>query len=301
MSERFSIVSLGEVLWDLLPAGPQLGGAPANFVYHARALGAKARLVSRVGDDNLGREIIARLDALGLCTDCIAMDTQHATGTVGVELENGQPRYVIHEDVAWDFIETSPHALAAVRAANAVCFGTLAQRSEPSRRAIRALVSASAPGAVCVCDINLRQHFYSQELLAESIALAKVLKLNDAELPVLAALFGFAGDTRAQLAALAGSFALRLVVLTRGAHGSVLFDGANWSEHSGIEVEVKDTIGAGDSFTAATVLGFLAGWPLDRINVFANEVAAFVCSQSGATPPLPAHLRQLFEPTRSHA
>lgn len=301
MSERFSVVSLGEVLWDLLPAGPQLGGAPANFVCHARALGAEARLVSRVGDDNLGRKIIAQLDALGLGTDCIAMDARHATGTVGVELESGQPRYVIHENVAWDFIEASPHALAAVHAANAVCFGTLAQRSEPSRRAIRALVSASASGAFRVCDINLRQHFYSHELLAESLALANVLKLNDAELPVLAALFGFAGDTRAQLAALVGRFALRLVVLTRGTHGSVLFDGANWSEHPGIEVEVKDTIGAGDSFTAATVLGFLAGWPLDRINAFANEVAAFVCSQSGATPSLPARLRRVFQLTPSHA
>jgi fructokinase len=301
MSERFSIVSLGEVLWDLLPAGPQLGGAPANFVCHACALGAEARLVSRVGDDDLGREIIARLDALGLGTDCISVDARHATGTVGVELETGQPRYVIHENVAWDFIEATPPALAAVRAADAVCFGTLAQRSEPSRSAIRALVSASAPDALRVCDINLRQHFYSHELLAESLALANVLKLNDAELPVLAALFGLTGDTRAQLAALAGRFALRLIVLTRGAHGSVLFDGTNWSEHSGIAVEVKDTIGAGDSFTAATVLGFLAGWPLDRINAFANEVAAFVCSQSGATPLLPAQFRQLFEPPSSHA
>lgn len=290
MIERFSIVGLGEVLWDMLPAGPQLGGAPANFTCHARALGADATLISRVGDDELGREIIARLQALDVNTSGIAVDTLHPTGTVSVELEAGQPRYIIHENVAWDFLEATPAALAAVRAADAVCFGTLAQRGETSRRVIRTLVSASASEALRVCDINLRQHFYSHELIAESLALANVLKLNDAELPVLAALFGLTGDMRAQLAALTERFALRLIVLTRGAHGSLLFDGQHWSEHPGINVPVKDTIGAGDSFTAATVLGFLSRWELGRINAFANEVAAFVCSHHGATPPLPAEL-----------
>jgi fructokinase len=290
----FKIVGLGEVLWDMLPAGQQLGGAPANFTCHARALGADATLISRVGHDDLGREIIARLDALGVNTGSIAMDARHPTGTVSIELDAGQPRYVIHENVAWDFIEATPDALADVRSADAVCFGTLAQRAETSRLAIRSLVSASAPDTLRVCDINLRQHFYSQELIAESLVLANVLKLNDAELPVLAALFGLMGDTRAQVAALAARFSLRLVVLTRGAQGSLLFDGTNCSEHPGIDVPVKDTIGAGDSFTAATVLGFLAGWELGRINAFANEVAAFVCSHHGATPPLPEDMRAAF-------
>jgi len=299
MSERFSIVGLGEVLWDMLPAGPQLGGAPANFTCHARALGADATLISRVGTDELGREIITRLNALGVSTNGIVVDAQRPTGTVGVELDAGQPRYIIHENVAWDFIEATPAALAAVCSADAVCFGTLAQRSETSRFAIRSLVSSAASDALRVCDINLRQHFYSQELIADSLALANVLKLNDAELPVLAALFGLSGDTRTQLAALARKFALRLVVLTRGAQGSVLFDGTNWSEHPGIDVLVKDTIGAGDSFTAATVLGYLSGWKLDRINAFANEVAAFVCSHPGATPSLPEAMREAFRQTPS--
>jgi fructokinase len=299
MSERFTIVGLGEVLWDMLPAGPQLGGAPANFICHARALGADATLISRVGDDELGREIITRLDALGVNTSGIAVDAQRPTGTVGVELEAGQPRYIIHENVAWDFIEATPTALAAVRSADAVCFGALAQRSEVSRCAIRALVSAAAPDALRVCDINLRQHFYSLELIAETLALANVLKLNDAELPVLAALFGLTGDTRTQLTTLAAKFSLRLVVLTRGAQGSVLFDGTNWSGHPGIDVLVKDAIGAGDSFTAATVLGYLSRWELDRINAFANEVAAFVCSHHGATPPLPETMRAAFRQNSS--
>ena len=292
MNAQFSIVGIGEVLWDMLPSGPQMGGAPANFTCHARALGAEARLISRVGSDDLGREITARLDALGVWTDCIGVDALRPTGTVSVELEAGQPRYVIHEGVAWDFLEATPCSLAAAGAADAVCFGTLAQRGETSRHAIRALVAA-APHALRVCDVNLRQHFYSREILADSLALANVVKLNDAELLVLAAHYALPGDIRAQLAALAARFALKLIVLTRGAHGSLLHDGTQWSEHPGIFCEVKDTIGAGDSFTAAAILGFLSAWPLDRINAFANEVAAFVCSQPGATPLLPEHLVNL--------
>jgi len=286
----WQIVGLGEVLWDLLPTGPQLGGAPANFVCHARALGAEARLISRVGNDDLGREIIARLDALGLWTDCLATDALRPTGTVSVELDAGQPRYIIHENVAWDFIEATPCALAAVRAADAVCFGTLAQRSRVSHDAIRALVSAAATGALRVCDVNLRQHFYSAELLRDSLALANVVKLNDTELPILADALSLPGDVRGQLAALVDRFALRQVVLTRGAHGSLLFDGYNWAEHPGVSVEVEDTIGAGDSLTAAVTLGLLAGWDLETIGDRANRVAAYVCSREGATPPLPEHL-----------
>jgi fructokinase len=294
MNERFSIVGLGEVLWDLLPGGRELGGAPANFACQARALGARAHLVSRVGQDALGEEILTRLEKLGVKTDAVSIDPSHATGTVGVELEEGQPRYIIHEGVAWDFIEATPTARAAVETADAVCFGTLAQRSATSRAALRALVSAAPSGALRVCDINLRQHFYSREVLDDSLRLANALKLNDAELPVLATLFGLEGEVRDQLAALAKQFTLRFVVLTRGAQGSLLFDGAQWSEHRGLEVKVADTVGAGDSFTAATVLGFLSGWDLERINAVANEVAAFVCSRTGATPPLPGHLTEMF-------
>jgi fructokinase len=226
-------------------------------------------------------------------------DAIRPTGTVSVELEAGQPRYIIHEGVAWDFIEDSPCARAAVSAADAVCFGTLAQRSEPSRRAILSIVAASAPAALRVCDVNLRQHFHTREILADSLALANVVKLNDAELPVLASTFGLAGGTREQLAALVSQFSLTLAVLTRGADGSILHDGEQWSEHPGVAVEVKDTIGAGDSFTAATVLGLLSEWPLDRINAVANEVAAFVCAHAGATPIIPQNLREYFESTHA--
>jgi fructokinase len=294
---KFNIVGFGEVLWDLLPGGRQIGGAPANFTCHARALGAEARLISRVGNDDLGHEIIARLNALGVGTEAIVIDALHPTSTVSVELDAGQPRYVIHENVAWDFIEATPRALAAVADADAVCFGTLAQRSEPSRSTIISLVSAAPPPALRILDVNLRQNYFSSRLVNESLAFANVLKLNDAELPQLAAWFDLSGDVRSQIRQLAERYRLRVVACTRGERGGLLYSEGRWSEHAGLPANVVDTVGAGDSFTAVLTLGLLAGWELDHINETANVVAAFVCSQPGATPPLPPHLRQLFEPT----
>jgi fructokinase len=298
---KFNIVGLGEVLWDLLPGGRQMGGAPANFTCHARALGAGACLISRVGNDDLGHEIIVRLDTLGVQTDSIALDALRPTGTVSVELNGGQPRYLIHEKVAWDFIETTPSALAAVGAADAVCFGTLAQRSEPTRSTLLSLVSAAPPPALRIFDVNLRQNYFSSRLINESLAFANVLKLNDAELPQLAAMFDLSGDERSQIRQLAERNLLRVVACTRGERGSLLYSDGRWSAHPGLPANVVDTVGAGDSFTAVLTLGLLEGWDLDHINETANRVAAFVCSQPGATPPLPSHLRQLFEPTTTHA
>ena len=289
----FKVIGVGEVLWDLLPAGKQLGGAPANFAYHAHALGAEVRVVSRVGNDPLGREILDRLRALGLPTDGVGVDADAPTGTVSVELAaDGQPRFTIHENVAWDHLVADEASLAFAAHAAAVCFGSLGQRCEASRRAIRALVTATPAMALRVFDINLRQQFYSREIVEDSLRLANVLKLNDTELPVLAAMFGLAGGVREQLAALAQRFALRAVALTRGALGSLLLAGNTWSEHPGLTVKVVDSVGAGDAFTAAMALGLLAGHRLDDINRHANEVAAYVCSQAGATPVLPQSLRR---------
>jgi fructokinase len=288
----FEILAVGEILWDLLPAGKQLGGAPANFAYHAHALGARVHLVSRVGDDPPGFEILDRLHALGVATDCVAADPAAPTGTVSVELSaDGQPQFTIHEDVAWDRIQTDEGLLELAARAQAVCFGSLAQRREPSRTSIRRLVSATPAGALRVFDINIRQHFYSAELIEESLRLATVLKLNDQELVLLAAIFGLVDDARGQLTALARRFGLDTVALTRGAGGSLLMSDGVWSEHPGLPAKVADTVGAGDAFTAAMTLGLLAGWPLDRVNCRANEIASYVCSQSGATPKLPEELR----------
>jgi fructokinase len=279
------VIGVGEILWDLLPSGKQLGGAPANFAYHAHALGAEARVVSRVGDDSLGREILDRLRALGLPTSGVGVDATAPTGTVSVKLAaDGQPRFTIHENVAWDRLTADEASLAFAAQADAVCFGSLAQRSPTSRASIHQLVAATPASALRVFDINLRQYFYSREIIESSLALANALKLNETELPVLAAMFGLAGDARAHLAALAQRFELRAVALTRGANGSLLLADGAWSEHPGLRVKVVDAVGAGDAFTAAWTLGLLAGQPLDEINQRANELAAFVCTQPGATP-----------------
>lgn len=282
----FEIVAIGEVLWDLLPSGRQMGGAPANFACHARLLGARARLVSRVGNDDLGREVLGRLQDLGLPTDTISIDPSAPTGTVSVEmLPGGSHRFTIHTDVAWDNLAVEPVGLAAVERADAVCFGTLGQRCERARRATQQLLSAGRPEVWRIFDINFRQDFYSLPVIESSLAAANVLKINDEELPLLAGLLGLAGSPRDLLAALAERFALRLVALTRGSRGSLLYSQGALAEHPGIRVEVRDTIGAGDAFTAALAVGLLEGLPLDEINRRAVSVAAQVCSYSGALPP----------------
>lgn len=291
---RPKIVALGEVLWDLLPEGRMLGGAPANFAFHAHALGAESGLISRVGDDDLGRDILQRFSATGLPVDGLQVDPAAPTGTVSVELSpDGQPRYIIHENVAWDAIAVSPEAMTAVTNADAVCFGSLAQRSPISRATIRALVAATPSRVWRIFDINLRQDYYTRETIGASLELANVLKLNETELPILARLFDLAGEPPDQIAALAARFDLRAVALTLGAGGSLLRVGATFSAHAGMPVKVRDTIGAGDSFTAMLALGLLADWPAAQINERANAIAAFVCSQAGATPELPPHLRAL--------
>lgn len=291
----FKIVGIGEVLWDLLPSGRQLGGAPANFTYHATALGADTRLVSRVGRDELGRETLERLGKLGVSTECVEIDDQLVTGSVGVTVSaGGQPHYEIFENVAWDSIQGEATARRAVASADAVCFGSLAQRSAVSRATIQSLIRAAPSSALRIFDINLRQHYHSREVIEQSLSLANVLKVNDAELPRLVEWFALTGDVRAQIEQLATRFELRAVALTRGDAGSLLFAGGRWSDHPGAPTTVVDTIGAGDSFTAAMTLGLLKGWELDRINDHANRLAAFVCSQAGATPLLPESHRRWF-------
>jgi fructokinase len=291
MSQR--ILAVGEVLWDLLPAGKQLGGAPANFAYHARSLGADARLVSRVGADPLGREVHEWLRLLDLPTETLQVDADAETGTVDIWLgADGQPHYTIRSDVAWDRIEADPPALELAARADAVCFGSLAQRAETSRGAIRSIVEAAPEGALCVFDVNLRPPFVDREVIAGSLELANVLKLNDHELPELAAMFGLGSGPREAIEGLAHRFELSLVALTRGAAGSLLWADGVWSDHPGCPAEVVDTVGAGDAFTAALAVGLLAGAPLGAINRRANEIAAFVCSCAGATPPLPEALKR---------
>jgi fructokinase len=289
------ILGVGEILWDLLPSGPQLGGAPANFAYHAHALGARAAVVSRVGCERYGREVFERLRTLGLPEDTIQVDDHAPTGTVTVTLtDQGVPHYTIHENVAWDRLAVTASALEAVCGAQAVCFGSLAQRAPASRATIQRLVAAAPATAWRVFDINLRQHYYSREVLETSLGLVNALKVNEAELERLAEIFALRGDPRSQISQLAERHGLRVVACTRGERGSLLQAGGRWSDHPGVTARVADTVGAGDSFTAAMILGLLARWDLDEINQRANEVAAHVASCAGATPELPEALRAPF-------
>jgi len=291
----FKIVGIGEVLWDLLLTGTQLGGAPANFAYHAHALGARAHAITRLGNDDYGREIFRRFREMCLPVTTLQIDDASPTGTAKVELSgDGLAHFTIAENVAWDHIALTQEALAVVVGADSVCFGTLAQRSEPSRDSIHKLVAAAPANALRVFDINLRQQFYSRRLIEQSLQLANVLKLNDDELPTLATMLGLPGVTKDQIEHLAQSFGLRVVALTRGANGSLIYKEGRWSDCPSRPVKVVDTVGAGDSFTAALVLGLLHKMELDEINEIANEVARYVCSQPGATPPMPAEFARKF-------
>lgn len=287
-SARHIVVGLGELLWDLLPAGKQLGGAPANFAYITSLLGDQGIPASRLGEDALGAEAICRLGELALSTEFIQKDANHPTGTVKVEVDgSGQPRFEISESVAWDFLEWTPQWRELAEHADAVCFGSLAQRSECSRSTIRSFLMALRSGAARVFDVNFRQHFYTPEVFAESLKLATVVKLNHEELPRIMHLFGLEHcgeeDSARRLLSL---YELKLVCVTRGNNGSLLVSANECHEHPGFKVKVVDTVGAGDAFTAALVHGYLRGTGLAQTNETANRVGAWVASQSGAMPAL---------------
>ncbi len=285
------VLSIGEVLWDLLPGGPQLGGAPANFVVHAHALGAEGLLISRVGDDELGRDAFRRLSERGVDLTGVGVDASLPTGRVTVEVAaDGQPRFTIQEQVAWDAIVAGPDVLASAARADVVCFGSLAQRDARSRAAVRACLGAVRPGTLRVFDINLRAPFYSADVVEASLGMADVLKLNETELPVLAGWFGLRGGPEEQLETLAQRFGLKVVAWTLGAAGSRLYRDGRWTAEPGRTVPVVDAVGAGDSYTAALVLGLLRGWPTERILKAATDIAAFVCTRAGATPELDSGL-----------
>ncbi|HUT30479.1 MAG TPA: carbohydrate kinase [Sedimentisphaerales bacterium] len=295
---KYVCVGLGEILWDMLPAGKQLGGAPANFAYHAQALGAQGVVVSCIGNDALGREIITRLDELHLDRSYLAVDKAHPTGTVTVELdENGKPDYTIHENVAWDFIPSDPRLADLAARTDAVCFGSLCQRSRVSHLAVRAFLKATRPQCIRVFDINLRQSYFNKGIVQTMLELSNVLKLNDEELPVVAEMLGLTGNLSDVLLQLTQKYALRMIALTRGANGSCLYTPKQMCSHRGFATQIADTVGAGDSFAAAVALGLLYGRTLDEINEFANRLASFVCSQSGATPRLPDTLAKEFGPS----
>ncbi len=293
------VVAIGELLWDLLPGGKQLGGAPGNVATHALRLGADAALVSRVGRDSAGDLALERLREAGLPLGTIQRDPHAPTGTAAVAVDrDGQPHFTLAADVAWDRIAFDAPAQEAGARADAVCFGTLAQRAPGSHEAIRGLLAACRPGVLRVLDLNLRDPFWTDEVVQSSLESADVLKINERELDCCAGGLDLPGGLRERVEELSRRYRLVAVAVTRGANGSLLYSRGRWDEHPGVPVKVRDAVGAGDAFTAALLLGLLRGDPLDRINRHANDVGAFVCTQPGATPQLPEALGLSFEEER---
>lgn len=291
MTRKPIVTGIGELLWDVFPEGKRLGGAPVNFACHCGQLGAEAYPVSCIGSDELGAEIRDVLTSLNVDSSYVAEDAEHSTGTVQVTLdENGKPSYEICEGVAWDVLPMSGKLGELAQKADAACFGSLAQRNDVSRATIRQFLEMMRPDSLKIFDVNLRQSFYSLEIIEESLGLSNILKLSDEELPVLAEMFGISGSIHEQLCTLLEKFGLKLVVYTRGPDGSLLVAPGETSDHPGSPGDAINSVGAGDSFTATLCMGLLNGKSLDEINEHANRVATFVCSQDGATPVLPSEL-----------
>jgi len=276
------IVGIGEILWDMLPTGKALGGAPANFAYHAGRLGEEGWAVSAIGDDPLGHEILDIVEGKKL-NNLIAV-TDMPTGTVQVTLDDkGVPSYNIMEDVAWDNIPFTPEMESLARRADAVCFGSLVQRMG-SRDSVMKFLRATSPEALRVFDINLRQHYYSSEVIDASLKLSNILKINDEEIRIVADMFGLGADDTVACRSLAERYGLKLVILTKGAKGSEVITATESIPQEVGKVDVVDTVGAGDSFTAAFVVAYLRGTSLGEAQRLANERAAYVCSRKGAMP-----------------
>ena len=283
------VVGIGELLWDLFPRGRRLGGAPGNVAFHACRLGCRGAVVSRVGDDPLGREVLERLDAQGVDRQGVQVDPQLPTSTVQVALDpSGHPSYTIHENVAWDALAFSDPVPALIRGAEVVCFGTLASRNPVSRETVRRALRAAEGKALRLFDVNLRLDHHSPALIREYLAQCEVLKLNEDELAPVAAACGLPPDPEA----LRARWGLRVLALTLGGRGSALFTADGRLDAPGRPVIVRDTVGAGDAFTAALAAGLAKGDALDLTLRRAAALSAFVCSQDGSTPDTAGFLRE---------
>jgi fructokinase len=322
MNEPHLILGIGELLWDILPDGMRLGGAPANFAVMAGRLGNHAAILSRIGRDDLGRQAIDRLrpilDPMPVDTSFLQVDPLHETGRVAVSLEAGEPHYTIHEPAAWDFLELPDEWVALAERASVLCFGSLAQRHPQARQTIQTIVAEASDACIRIFDVNLRKPFYSAEILEESLGLATVVKMNDAETPLVLDLLDLSPglstdpsiDPSIENAPLTGQTlstseslltaaerllaafpSLQTVAITRGSRGSLLVTREAWDEHPGFPVKVADPIGAGDAFTAAIAHSMLRGAGLATLNEAGNRWGAWMASHSGAMPALPNAVR----------
>jgi fructokinase len=314
LKEPHIILGVGELLWDIMAEEPPanevqggkpapvglLGGAPANFSVMAGRLGSRASLLSRIGRDDLGRQAMDRLDPLPVDASLLQVDPAHETGRVTVNVVHGEPRYTIHQPAAWDFLELPDEWVKMAQRANAICFGSLAQRSAASRQTIQTLVAETPAACIRLFDVNLREPFYSAEILQESLELATVVKMNAEETPVVLGLLGLAAGEEPPLDLRTADYlhicaermleefpALELVAITRGKRGSLLVKREESHEHPGFPTQVADAIGAGDAFTAALVHYMMRGANLAMLNEAGNRWGSWLASQPGAMPALP--------------
>ncbi len=287
-----TVIGMGEALWDILPEGKKIGGAPANFAYHVSQFGLPGCVVSAVGDDALGKEIVENFDLKHLNHNIAVVP--YPTGTVQVEIDQaGVPQYEIKENVAWDNIPFTPELEEMAKNTKAVCFGSLAQRNVVSRNTINSFLDAipAENEPLIVFDVNLRQGFYNKEILCNSMERCNILKINDEELVTVSRMFGYPGiDLQDKCWILLGKYNLRMLILTCGINGSYVFTPGSVSFQPTPMVKVADTVGAGDSFTAAFIASILKGKSVAEAHSCAVQTSAFVCTQKGAMPVLPADL-----------
>lgn len=282
MDKQKKILCIGEVLWDSLPSGLYLGGAPLNVCYHLNQFGLDATIASRVGNDRLGQEAIRRIKGLGIPVELIQQDDQLETGFVGVELsQNGDPRYNIVEPVAWDQIKVTEELQKKASESWGLVFGSLAQRNKVSRQSIQKLWKGDT---MLIFDMNLREPFINQDVIYNSLTMANVVKMNEEELNYLIEWLGLSGSSRSAVEDLVKEFECSTVCITKGANGSMLFYEGQWFEHTGFPVKAKDVVGAGDAFLASLLHGISKGKPGKEMLACANATGSLIAQKDGATP-----------------
>lgn len=285
------VVGLGEVLWDMLPEGRKIGGAPVNFAYHAGQFGIDTMAVSAIGNDKLGEDTIAEMNGKHL--NHIFPSVPYPTGSVQVKLdEKGVPAYDIKENVAWDNIPFTNEIESVARSCRAVCFGSLAQRNAVSRNTIRKFIESTPGGCIRIFDINLRQNFYTSNVIHDSLELCNILKINDEEIMLVSRMFNYDSSNIENVCrTIMEDFSLEMVILTCGTKGSYIFTKDGVSFMPTPKVNVADTVGAGDSFTGSFCAAILRGLPVAEAHKKAVEVSAYVCTQNGAMPEIPESMK----------